>query len=52
GFLLEHFGRIPRDGDVCETDKAVLTVVAGTSRVIEEVQVVVREPEIIEEPTL
>jgi len=52
GFLLEHFGRIPRDGDVCETERAVMTVVAGTSRVIEEVQVVLREPEMIEEPTI
>jgi len=51
GFLLEYFGRIPRDGDICETDRAVMTVVAGTSRVIEEVQVVLRQPESVEEPT-
>ena len=44
GFLLERFGRIPRQGDTLQTDRAVLTVVTATDRVIEEVRIVLRQP--------
>lgn len=44
GFLLERFGRIPRQGDTVETDGAVLTVMTATARVIEEVRIVLRQP--------
>ncbi len=44
GFLLERFGRIPSQGDAIETERALLTVVSATHRVIEEIQVVLKEP--------
>jgi CBS domain containing-hemolysin-like protein len=44
GFLLDSFGRIPKPGDKMETERAELTVIGATSRVIEEVQVK-RKPE-------
>jgi len=42
GFLLERFGRIPRQGDTVETERAVLTVMTASLRVIEEVRIVLR----------
>ena len=44
GFLLERFGRIPRQGDTIETDCAVLTVMTASDRVIEEVRIVLHRP--------
>jgi putative hemolysin len=44
GFLLEWFGRIPRRGDQARTERATLTVVSATDRVIEEIRIVLKEP--------
>jgi len=45
GFLLEQFAQIPRNGDQHTTDRAVFTVVSATSRVVEKVQIILRETE-------
>ncbi len=45
GFLLERFGRIPVRGDSAETDTALFRVVSASDRVIEEIQVLLKETE-------
>ena len=50
GFLLDRFGRIPVQGDSAETEGAVFTVVTASDRVIEEVQVVLKERRPTEDP--
>ncbi len=42
GYLLARLGRIPRAGEVVETEWAVITVVSGDARVIEDVQIVLK----------
>ncbi len=44
GFLLERFGRIPAAGESTSTDGALFTIVRASSRAIEEVQILIREP--------
>ena len=44
GFLLERFGRIPAAGESTSTDGAYFTIVRASSRAIEEVQILIREP--------
>lgn len=43
GFLLERFGRIPVRGDSAETESALFRVVSASDRVIEEIQVLLKE---------
>jgi CBS domain containing-hemolysin-like protein len=44
GFLLEKLGQIPRTGEQFTTERAVFTIVSATSRVVEKVKIVLREP--------
>ena len=44
GFLLERFGRIPAAGESASTAGALFTIVRASSRAIEEVQILIREP--------
>ena len=43
GFLIAELGRIPDMGEAIETEGAVLTVVGATERVVEEVQVLLKD---------
>jgi len=45
GFLLERFGQIPRTGEQFSTERAVFTIINATSRVVERVKIVLREPQ-------
>ena len=43
GFLIAEMGRIPDRGDTVETEGALLTVIRANERVVEEVQLLLRE---------
>jgi CBS domain containing-hemolysin-like protein len=42
GFLLARLGRIPKPGDIVETEGTVVTVVTADARVVEDVQIVLK----------